>query len=54
MFVVIKIMFWAQLRPILARPGCLTRFKMHSEKDPKYIFVQYNKLYYYYYPFGGH
>lgn len=42
-------MFRAQLRPILAWSGCLARFKMTSEKDPKYIFVQQNKLYYYYY-----
>ena len=35
-------------------PSRLARVKMSSEKGPKYIYAQENKLWYYYYHFEGH
>ena len=44
-------MFWARLRLILAQSFWVS-VKMSSEKGPKYIYAQDNKLYYYCH-FGG-
>ena len=43
----------ARLRLILAQ-AARRRLKINSEKDPKHIHPQENKLKYYYYHFGGH
>ena len=43
----------ARLRLILAQ-AARRGLKMNSEKGPKHIHAQENKLKYYYYHFGGH
>ena len=35
-------------------PSRQARVKMRSPKGPKYIYGQENKLYFYYYRYGGH